>query len=82
MRRSSTTDSTKATPQTTQQEANVSETQGNTTAAGENVSDEEMAAEVEGQTSSDLQAEGSFENEAAGASSDTEAAKDPGGVGE
>ena len=60
----------------------VSETQGNTQAAGENVSDEEMAAEVEGQTSSDLQAEDQFENEASGASSDTEAAKDPGSVGE
>jgi hypothetical protein len=60
----------------------VSETQGNTSAAGDNVSDEEMAAEVEGQTSSDLQAEDSFEAEAGGASSDTEAAKDPGGVGE
>jgi hypothetical protein len=60
----------------------VSETQGNTHAAGEGVSDEEMAAEVEGQTSSDLQVEDQFENEAGGASSDTEAAKDPGGVGE
>jgi large subunit ribosomal protein L4 len=68
--------------QSTTQEANVSETQGNTSAAGENISDEEMAAEVEGQTSSDLQAEPAFENEAGGASSDTEAAKDPGGVGE
>jgi large subunit ribosomal protein L4 len=58
------------------QEANVSETQGNTTAAGDNVSDEEMAAEVEGQTSSDLQAEDKFENEAGGAASDTEAAKE------
>jgi len=35
--RSSTTDSTKATPQTTQQEANVSEIPGNTTAAGDSV---------------------------------------------
>jgi large subunit ribosomal protein L4 len=70
------------TTQPTTQEANVSETQGNTSAAGDNISDEEMAAEVEGQTSSDLQAEPAFENEAGGASSDTEAAKDPGGVGE
>jgi large subunit ribosomal protein L4 len=70
------------TAQSTQQEAAVSETQGNTSSAGEGVSDEEMAAEVEGQTSSDLQAEESFENEAGGAGSDTEAAKDPGGVGE
>jgi large subunit ribosomal protein L4 len=60
----------------------VSETQGNTSAAGEGVSDEEMAAEVEGQTSSDLQVEDQFESEADGASSDTEAAKDPGSVGE
>src|SRR4051812_31559477 len=78
------------TQQATTQEANVSETPGttsaagagNTDAAGRGVSDEQMAAEVEGQTSSDLQAESSFENEAGGASSDTEAAKDPGGVGE
>jgi large subunit ribosomal protein L4 len=68
--------------QTSTQEATVSETQGETTAAGENVSDEEMAAEVAGQTSSDLQAEPHFEAEAGGASSDTEAAKDPGSVGE
>jgi hypothetical protein len=54
----------------------VSETQGNTSAAGDNVSDEEMAAEVEGQTSSDLQAESKFESEAGGATSDTEAAKE------
>jgi large subunit ribosomal protein L4 len=66
----------------TTQETNVSETPGSTSDAGDNVSDEEMAAEVEGQTSSDLQAEPAFENEAGGASSDTEAAKDPGGVGE
>jgi large subunit ribosomal protein L4 len=71
-----------STTQATTQEANVSETPGNTTAAGDSVSDEEMAAEVEGQTSSDLQAEDAFEAEAAGASTDTEAAKDPGGVGE
>ena len=78
-----------AAPNTTQaptQEVNVSETPGNTTAAGDNVSDEEMAAEVEGQTSSDLQAEKSFEAEAGGAGGDNgdvkEAAKDPGGVGE
>jgi hypothetical protein len=54
----------------------VSETQGNTQPAGDNVSDEEMAAEVEGQTSSDLQAEEKFEAEAGGATSDTEAAKE------
>jgi large subunit ribosomal protein L4 len=68
--------------QSTQQEAAVSETQGNTSSAGEGVSDEEMAAEVQGQTSSDLQAEESFSEEADGAGSDTEAAKDPGSVGE
>ena len=56
--------------------------QGKTEAAGEGVSDEEMVAEVEGATSSDLEAEPAFEAEADGAGSDTEAAKDPGGVGE
>jgi len=73
---------------TTTQEANVTESPsgagaaGETTAAGEGVSDEEMAAEVTDQTSSDLQAEGSFADEGDGAGSDTEAAKDPDGVGE
>jgi large subunit ribosomal protein L4 len=72
---------TAASTQPTTQEAPVSETQGNsgsgeTVAAGDNISDEEMAAEVQGQTSSDLQAEDKFESEAGGATSDTEAAKE------
>ena len=75
-KRASRTSKTSTSTAQSTQEANVSETQGNTTAAGESVSDEEMAAEVEGQTSSDLQAEEKFENEAGGATSDTEAAKE------
>jgi large subunit ribosomal protein L4 len=55
---------------------------GETKPAGEGVSDEEMAEEVAGATSSDLEVEPDFEAEASGASSDTEAAKDPDGVGE
>jgi hypothetical protein len=46
--------------------------------AGEGISDEEMAREVEEQTSSDLKAEPAFEEESEGATSDVEAAKDPG----
>ncbi len=57
-------------------------TEGKTEPAGEGVSDEEMVAEVEDATSSDLEAEPAFEAEVEGASSDTEAAKDPDGVGE
>lgn len=49
--------------------------------AGEGVSDEEFVEQVEGQTSSDLEVEPEFEAEADGAASDTEAAKDPDGVG-
>ena len=45
--------------------------------AGEGLSDAEMAEQVADQTSSDLQAEPAFEEESAGATSDTEAAKDP-----
>ena len=48
-----------------------------THAAGEGLSDEEMAQQVEEQTSSDLKAEPAFEAESDGATSDTEAAKDP-----
>jgi hypothetical protein len=48
---------------------------GETRAAGEGLSDEEMAREVAGQTSSDLKADDVFEREADGASSDVEAAK-------
>ena len=49
--------------------------------AGESLTDEEMVEQVEGQTSSDLEVEPRFEAEAGGATSDTEAAKDPEGVG-
>jgi large subunit ribosomal protein L4 len=55
--------------------------EANTEPAGEGISDEEMVAEVQGATSSDLEAEPAFEAEAEGAGSDTEAAKDPDGVG-
>ena len=48
---------------------------GETRAAGEGLSDEEMSREVAGQTSSDLKADDVFEREAGGASSDVEAAK-------
>lgn len=50
--------------------------------AGEGLSDEEMVEQVQEQTSSDLEVEDQFEAEADGASSDTEAAKDPEGVGQ
>ena len=56
-------------------------TTGTTEPAGAGVSDEEFVEQVQGQTSSDLEVEGLFEEEADGAASDTEAAKDPGGVG-
>jgi hypothetical protein len=55
--------------------------QSSTQPAGAGVSDEEFADQVESQTSSDLEVEEKFEAEADGATSDTEAAKDPGGVG-
>lgn len=55
--------------------------QPQTRPAGEGLSDEEMVEQVQGQTSSDLEVEEQFEAEADGASSDTEAAKDPEGVG-
>ncbi len=45
--------------------------------AGEGVSDEEMVRQVEGQTSSDLQAEPAFESESGGAADDTDAASSP-----
>jgi hypothetical protein len=48
---------------------------GETRPAGEGVSDEEMAAQVAGQTDSDLQAEAVFERESDGAAGDVEAAK-------
>ena len=54
---------------------------GSTRPAGEGLSDEDMVEQVEGQTSSDLEVEEKFEAEADGATSDTEAAKDPDGVG-
>ena len=54
---------------------------GDTRPAGAGVSDEEMVEQVEDQTSSDLKVEDKFEAEADGATSDTEAAKDPESVG-
>lgn len=48
---------------------------GTTSPAGEGVSDEQLAEQVGGQTSSDLQAEDVFERESDGAATDTEAAK-------
>lgn len=48
---------------------------GTTEPAGAGVSDEELAKQVGGQTSSDLQAEDVFERENDGAAGDTEAAK-------
>ncbi len=60
----------------------VSEPKGETKPAGEGVSDEEMVAEVEDATSGEIADAPKFEAEAEGASSDTEAAKDPDGVGE
>ncbi len=48
---------------------------GETKPAGEGLSDEELARQVAGQTSSDLKVDDVFEREAQGASSDTEAAK-------
>jgi hypothetical protein len=48
---------------------------GETKPAGSGVSDEEMVRQVADQTSSDLLAEPVFEQEADGASTDTEAAK-------
>jgi large subunit ribosomal protein L4 len=62
--------------------ASKSEGQGDTKPAGEGVSDEEMVAEVEDATSSEIVDAPKFEAEAEGAASDTEAAKDPDGVGE
>ena len=55
--------------------------EGSVQPAGAGVSDEKMVEQVQGQTSSDLEAEELFEAESEGAASDTEAAKDPGGVG-
>jgi hypothetical protein len=45
--------------------------------AGADLTDAEMAQQVEEQTSSDLKAEPAFEAEADGATSDVEAAMDP-----
>ena len=45
--------------------------------AGEGLTDAEMAQQVADQTSNDLKAEPAFEEEADGATSDVEAAKDP-----
>ena len=59
----------------------MTEQPGRTEPAGKGLSDEEMVEQVEGQTSSDLEVEELFEAEADGATSDTEAAKDPDSVG-
>ncbi|HUR51893.1 MAG TPA: hypothetical protein VMZ11_07205 [Mycobacteriales bacterium] len=59
-----------------------SEQGGQTRPAGEGVGDEEFVRQVQGQTSSDLEVEEKFEAEADGATSDTEAAKDPESVGQ
>ena len=48
---------------------------GTTKPAGEGVGDEELSKQVADQTSSDLEAEGTFEREADGAATDTEVAK-------
>jgi hypothetical protein len=45
--------------------------------AGEGLSDEQMAAQVAGQTSSDLKAERAFQSEAGGAADDLAAAESP-----
>ena len=51
------------------------EPSGETRAAGEGLSDEEMARQVADQTSSDLKADDVFSREADGAAGDVEAAK-------
>ncbi len=48
---------------------------GTTTAAGDNVTDEELIDQVGKQTDSDLKVKGVFEREGDAAASDTEAAK-------
>lgn len=53
----------------------MSEQPGTTRPAGDGVSDAEFTREVADSTSNDLKAEDVFEQEADGASSDTEAAK-------
>ncbi len=49
---------------------------GTTAPAGEGVDDQEFAAEVGEQTSSDLKVEDAFERESDGATSEVEAAKE------
>jgi len=48
---------------------------GTTKPAGEGVGDDELAEQVAGQTSSDLEVEEAFEREGDGAATDTEIAK-------
>ena len=48
---------------------------GTTKRAGAGLSDQDMAAQVAEQTSSDLEVEGAFERERDGAATDTEIAK-------
>jgi len=69
------------TPPDDEESAVTEQPQGQVHEAGEGLSDREMVEQVEGQTSSDLEVEDQFEAEAQGATSDREAAKDPGGVG-
>jgi large subunit ribosomal protein L4 len=71
----------KATKAAAKKPAAAATSKGTTEPAGEGVSDAEMVSEVNAATSSDLEAEPAFEAEAKGAGSDTEAAKDPDGVG-
>jgi hypothetical protein len=53
----------------------ATELPGKTTAAGEDVPDQEFSSEVAEQTDSDLQVEGAFERESQHSASDTEIAK-------
>jgi large subunit ribosomal protein L4 len=71
----------KKTSKAAKKPAAAATSEGTTEPAGEDVSDAEMVSEVKAATSSDLEAEPAFEAEAKGAASDTEAAKDPDGVG-
>ena len=48
---------------------------GTTSAAGEGLNDEELAAQVADQTDSNLEVEETFERESDGTATDTEAAK-------
>ncbi len=62
-------------PTVTSSDSTPADGSGETTAAGAGVSDDEFAKEVAEQTSSDLEVEDTFEREADGTATDTEAAK-------